>query len=92
MSNIGDIVLSIHTYVLVVLSTDIYIVSFVVQDCVFEYSKADAIEERRNITDALYNVITTGKHAGSEWTMKVNAKSVPQQRKRCRTTRKRGGR
>lgn len=62
------------------------------QGYVFDYKRVDAIKQQQDITDALFDVLTTRIHAGSQWTVKVIAKNEsPQQkhtRKQCRTIRK----
>jgi hypothetical protein len=61
-----------------------YRVSFIVQGCVFDYRRVDAIKQRQDITDALFEVLTTGKHKGSDWTVKVITKKETPQRKHTR--------
>ena len=75
-------------YVVCVLIFNFYNVSFIVQGCVFDYKRVDAIKERHAITDALLDVISIAKYARSQWTMKVITKHMPPQKhikkQRCR--------
>ena len=96
MSTIGDILLCLYSCVIVVFNTDNYMAVVCLQGYVFEYRREDAIKERQAITNALYDIITTEKHAGMQWTVKVITKKITPQRrytrKRCRTVRKQGRR
>ena len=94
MSTIGDILLCLCSFVIVVFNTDNYMAVVCLQGCVFEYRREDAIKERQAITDALYHIIRTEKHAGMQWKVNVITKKVTPHkrftRKRCRTVRKQG--
>ena len=46
-------------------------VSFILQDCVFEYKRAHAIQQRTIISDALIDVVKAGMRKGSDWVVKV---------------------
>ena len=66
ISTIADLKLRLYTDVVCVLIADFYIGTLFMQGCVFHYKREDAIKQRQHLTDALYDVLTTGKHAGSE--------------------------
>jgi hypothetical protein len=51
---------------------------------VFDYKRVDAIKQRQHITDALFQVLTTKKDKGSDWTVKVITKKETPQRKYTR--------
>ena len=59
--------------------TDLCHVSLIVEGCVFHYERSEAIKQRQIISDVLFDVLTTGMHEGSEWTVKViTNKEMPQ--------------
>ena len=62
---------------------EIYIVSFIVQGCVFNYQRSEAIKIRRDISDALFDILSTGTHKGAKWTVntKLNKTDPNQTRK-----------
>lgn len=46
--------------------------SYIVQGYVFNYQRSEAIKLRHDLSDVLFNILSTGMHKGAKWIVKVN--------------------